>query len=400
MNLNSCQREAIKAIMQAYQLGISPYALSGGPGTGKTVTVGEVVKRFKMQSLRIAVLASSNSAVVRLKEVASRDGWYGAVELFGTTHRGLGWYMQEDEETGNLETVESGNVRIARVDVVIVDEASMLNKEIVDALVEQSKFVLFVGDQYQLLPVGEERSHAFDGPLSELTQIMRNSDKERVSLIKSVLRRIKGEDSDVDLSSVCTNDLDEFQERLRSSPDSIALCFTNYEADRLNRVIRFKSGRVSEYEVGDRIIFTKSVYKYDHDRSKRYMAFSTNTIGIITAASKATIKGFKCWSLRVKSGWVEDYILVWDNEGDNLHWNEFLMETEPKKEWPRVASVKYGYAMTVHRSQGHEWDNVFVNVSNFDRCIDEETKNRLLYVSLSRSKDKLLCYTGGRNGLL
>ena len=53
---------------------------------------------------------------------------------------------------------------------------------------------------------------------------------------------------------------------------------------------------------------------------------------------------------------------------------------------PEIAKLKYGYAITVHRSQGGEWSRVHVNLDNIRKCQDFNVRRKLMYVAFSRAK--------------
>ena len=49
--------------------------------------------------------------------------------------------------------------------------------------------------------------------------------------------------------------------------------------------------------------------------------------------------------------------------------------------------LDYGYAMTVHKSQGGTFDRVGVDLGNLKTCKDKNLMRRLIYVAISRAKD-------------
>lgn len=55
--------------------------------------------------------------------------------------------------------------------------------------------------------------------------------------------------------------------------------------------------------------------------------------------------------------------------------------------------LQYGYAITVHQSQGGTFANCFVDTSNIFGCRDNVMRNKLLYVAYSRASQQLYCYS-------
>ena len=382
--LNQEQADAVQMTLRAYQNGHKEYFLSGAGGTGKTFTTGELVRQLHRTGARIAFCASTNAAVQRAKFVAERDHWDVLVRFWGTVHRVLGLRYDPEQDI----VIDTYRGQPEAFDVIIVDEASMLNQNIVALLRSKAKFILFVGDANQLLPVGEDTSTAFSSPGSTLEKVVRQDSNDKLlAAILSARQAVKKE-KDLDLGSLTDSlmtDLELWQAQLTGADNQIALCFTNDEADRLNRIVRTNLRRDDEYCPGDRIIFTANYYKKNPFTNRQTLVFATNEVATVQTATRCKVYGFPCWSLRVKGFEKEDYILVYDTK--DQAWIDYLVETVvDKKKIPHVAKIKYAYALTTHRSQGNEWDEVFVQMRDYSRCQDEDTYNRLVYVALSRAR--------------
>ena len=53
----------------------------------------------------------------------------------------------------------------------------------------------------------------------------------------------------------------------------------------------------------------------------------------------------------------------------------------------RKKSFDYGYAMTVHKSQGSSLNNVFIDMKDINKCRNKDEFRQLQYVSVSRTKN-------------
>ena len=388
MQLNDGQQNALSEVVEAYSSGASDFYLSGPPGSGKTVMAGTIVNALVSLGASVAFCASTNSALVRVKSQAISAHWVHLVKFWGTAHKLLGLYYDPVAD----EIGETGHGQAEHFDVVFVDESSALPADIVAQLRERTRFLIFVGDKYQLLPVNEDTVTAFTGEGVVLTEIMRQSDADLISLISDVLKMVKRETEDVPVESLdkyATSDLVEWQSQLTGEVDQIAIAFANDEVARLNRVIRANMGMSDQYCVGDRLVFTAPFFHRHEYGGRRQQAFSTNTIVTVRQATRCNVSGFPCWSLRVKSSEKEDYIIVYDSSGDNMAWIEYLLETEPVKYHPSVAHILYAYALTAHRAMGCEWDRVYVQMRDFSRCWREDDRSRLLYTSITRARETL-----------
>lgn len=126
--------------------------LAGGPGTGKTTTVARVLALLKRPGLRVALAAPTGKAAARLQEsVREQAGGLGLPELSAMTlHRLLGW--RPDSKTRFRHDATN---RLP-YDVVVVDETSMVSltmmARLLEALRPDARLVL-VGDPDQLTSV-------------------------------------------------------------------------------------------------------------------------------------------------------------------------------------------------------------------------------------------------------
>lgn len=135
--LNTQQRDAVRAIAETPLL-----VLTGGPGTGKTTTVRAIVALANAANLEIALASPTGRAARRLSEATGQPA--------STVHRLLEWNPR-------LARFNRGEESPLLADVVLVDEASMLDvvlaSRIVAALKPHARLVL-VGDSDQLPSVG------------------------------------------------------------------------------------------------------------------------------------------------------------------------------------------------------------------------------------------------------
>jgi exodeoxyribonuclease V alpha subunit len=135
--LTSEQQAAVEGV-----IGLTMVVLTGGPGTGKTTVIRAIIGACmeRMRDPRIRLAAPTGKAARRLSESTRREA--------GTIHRLLEWTKDGPRRT-------PGNP--VEADVVIVDEASMLDLELaaalLDALPPACRLVL-VGDVDQLPSVG------------------------------------------------------------------------------------------------------------------------------------------------------------------------------------------------------------------------------------------------------
>jgi exodeoxyribonuclease V alpha subunit len=147
--------------------------LTGGPGVGKTQCTKAIVAEAEAANATIALCAPTGRAARRLEEATGHEAM--------TIHRLLEWMP------GREPAFQPG--RPLPADLVIVDEASMLNLRLAEVLLgglAESTHVVFVGDADQLPPIGagkpfEDLIASAAAPVVRLTQIFRQAARSMIT---------------------------------------------------------------------------------------------------------------------------------------------------------------------------------------------------------------------------
>jgi exodeoxyribonuclease V alpha subunit len=174
------------AVVAALAHGVS--LLTGGPGTGKSRTVSAVVELATARGATVALAAPTGRAAKRLEELTEQSA--------STVHRLLG--AQPVRETG-----PSGGPVFTRgeswpldADLVVVDEASMLDAELAAGVVaacREGTHLLLVGDPAQLPSIGPGRVLADivesgTVPVTELTTLYRQAEGGTIARLATAVR--------------------------------------------------------------------------------------------------------------------------------------------------------------------------------------------------------------------
>ncbi|MDI3257721.1 MAG: ATP-dependent RecD-like DNA helicase [Kyrpidia sp.] len=140
ITLSPEQEEAVRAAMREGLV-----VITGGPGTGKTTVLREILKRLELQGRRVDLAAPTGRAAKRLEESTGRPA--------KTLHRLL--------EAGYVEgrglRFQRGEARPLEADAVVVDESSMVDTLLLHALLRAlapGTRLILVGDVHQLPSVG------------------------------------------------------------------------------------------------------------------------------------------------------------------------------------------------------------------------------------------------------
>ncbi|MGV1048609.1 MAG: AAA family ATPase [Solirubrobacterales bacterium] len=159
------------AVRGAFEARVS--VLTGGPGVGKTECTKEIVAEAEAARATIALCAPTGRAARRMEEATGHEAM--------TIHRLLEWMP------GREPAFRPG--RPLPADLVIVDEASMLNLRLAEVLLgglAESTHVVFVGDADQLPPIGagkpfEDLISSGAVPVVRLTQIFRQAARSMIT---------------------------------------------------------------------------------------------------------------------------------------------------------------------------------------------------------------------------
>lgn len=251
-----------------------------------------------------------------------------------------------------------------KFDIIICDEASMVNQMQGRDVCSYGIPVLFVGDPFQLPPV---KAKAFwDGmrAQSQLTKIERQKGPgagiplagERLRLGKTVERN----------ESVGIHPRNSLPDDVFLNADQI-LVGTHKTRERLCRFIRKLRGYETDHPIkGEKVV---AVY---NDKEKGIMNGE-----LYEVLDSELIRGGSVTRMNLKDpyGKIIDNVQAWTSGFPGRSKTDFLDE-EFGKFW-------FGYAITCHQSQGSEWKHVVV-CDDWPRS-DEDTYKRWLYTALTRA---------------
>jgi len=163
------------------------FTLMGYAGTGKTTIIKKVLDSYKRG---VAVSAPTHKAKKVIMRTTGKDGQ--------TLHGLLGLRPDVDLSDFNPNSPKFNPIAIPKIsdyNFVIIDEASMINQELYNLIIEKTEFtntkILFMGDPAQIPPVGEKESIVFiqdNIDKYELTKIERQNDTNPLTFIYSDLR--------------------------------------------------------------------------------------------------------------------------------------------------------------------------------------------------------------------
>ena len=381
MELTASQKQALAEIDNFMNSKVQDvHCLSGSPGTGKSFLINIISNKYK--NTLITATTNKASSVINGKTLC---------KAYGIT-------LVANFKTGNQEYSTKYHKNI-RNSLVIIDEASMLERELWQLIQDYSyncKFLL-VGDKYQLPAVGSTFDPFSVYPVSELTEVVRQSDKDFLKEIYKSREGVKNSVLYEPAENNCIHYLKtkkEVRDLLRTfGPYDKALSYTNPMSIDLAYTIRKLQGKGEDFKVGD----TVSPKNYCEGINKTSLFTGEDLIiSNIEEPEDITIDLFTVPVRRMNFEGIMDTFLV----PVNYEYVQLLIKSFSKnKQWKEMYYCKEGLldlrfneASTVHCAQGSTYDRVFIHMTDIKTCRAHSVKSRLMYVALTRAKNGVYIY--------
>lgn len=388
--------------------------ITGGPGTGKTYTVGKILALLLEQAgtanLRIALAAPTGKAAVRLQESIKKVKTQldcpefikeSIPEEASTLHRLLGYISQSPYFRYNADNP-------LQVDVMVVDEASMVDlalmSKLVQALPEEARLIL-LGDNHQLASVEAGAVLAdicgdFDPSSSEFYKntdyaLTTQSDLPFIVKLQKSYRFAAQQGIGALSQAINAGAADEALALLKDSK-FMDITWHSIREEDIKPIIKAGFRAYLESE-------TPEQHFAYLDRFRILCAVREGPQGVNTINDQIDKFVRRRQRVRVVEPWYRGQpILITENDyrlnlfngdvgillPDPQHNNEmrvYFLDAENKirKYRPfRLPDFELAYAMTVHKSQGSEYENVLLILPNQDTPI---LTRELIYTAITRA---------------
>lgn len=386
------EKKQREAIMIAVKKGL--LVLTGGPGTGKTTTLNGILELYEKRKLRVLLAAPTGRAAKRMSEVTGRPA--------KTLHRLLEVVWGENDR----QTFARNMQNPLEADAVIIDELSMVDVHLFSGLLDALPLgcrLIMVGDSDQLPPVGAGNVLAdiiSSGLIDTvaLTEVFRQSLESLI--VTNAHRIVSGEypvlnRTDKDffflerrvVSSAASTVTELYTKRLPKAygydplNDMQIICPSRKGETgtvNLNRIMQSvlnpQDSIKDEYEYGgkvfregDKVMQTKNNYDIVWTKGRdTSQGIYNGDIGIIRTVNH---------NARVMKILFDDKLAIYPFES--------------------VKELEHAYAVTVHKSQGCEFDAVVMPVCGIPPQL---CYRNLFYTAVTRAK-KLLVLVGSSEQL-
>jgi exodeoxyribonuclease V alpha subunit len=356
--LDRTQRAAVRSA-----LGHGVSLLTGGPGTGKSRTVAALVAVAEAGGHTVALAAPTGRAAKRLEELSDAPAstlhrLLGAVGTTGEFSRGESWPLDAD--------------------LVVVDEASMLDAELAAALLSacaDGTHLLLVGDPAQLPSIGAGRvlGDLLDGgrlPTTELTTLYRQDAGGTIARLATAVRA--GELPAVD-----------------DPTHEVVVVPAGSSAEVAHRVVQLVTDsipRVLSIPAADVQVVTP-VHRGDAGTHALNAALKAR-LNPGPGAHRGFDPGDRVVALanRLEAGFTNGEVGTVLGAGDGGGLRVAFTTGPADVPGDAVAELTLGFAITVHRAQGSEWPAVVVAVPGESAGM---LSRPLIYTALTRARRHL-----------
>lgn len=380
MILTKGQEEAIKVAVQRYK-NKEPYTVIAGPaGSGKSSVVQYIVEALNIPEEDVVYSALVGKAAMVLREKGCPNAM--------TLHKLL-YIPKKIPGTDDVEFIPrdclAGDPKL-----IVVDEASMVSKELFDLLLRHQVHVIFLGDNAQLPAIGDN-AHILDNPHVVLTEITRQALDSPIIRLSMDIREGKpltyGGPKEAKIIP-----RNKVSPKLLLGAD-IVLSGRNSTRRWLNNEIRklkwgdaYQEGPLE----GDKLICLKNYW--DITDTTEETPLLNGSIGTI---SKIKTQDTKLLKPKLTARFTDELGNVFQKGKFNIDY-QLLTTGEPtvnndnymmfyKVQRPSLFS--YGYCLTCHKGQGSQWDRVLVFAEQMG---DKDSYLKWLYTAVTRAVKQVI----------
>lgn len=394
IKLHSKQAEAVQTAVNS---GVS--VITGGPGTGKTTIVKCLLNCLKKQQKKCLLLAPTGRAAKRLNESTGEDA--------STIHRAL----DLDFKNGNGAFFTRNEKNPLTQDVIIVDEVSMVDSQLMYNLLRAIKpnaQLVLVGDKDQLASVGAgnvlgDILESGTIPVTELTEIYRQDSKSYIITNAHLINSGKMPLLDNMSKDFFFENKTDITEMLYTCVSLVTIRlpkFLGIDANKIQVLAPLKAGVCGVDNLNKEL--QKMLNPAKHTSSE---IRTESTIYRTGDKVMQTVNNYEqTWQRLTPDGIIEYGQGVFNGDGGVIEsisqqTGEIVVMFEDGRRAiyarENIFDLMLSYAITIHKSQGSEFDVVVLPViSGASKIL---TRN-LLYTAVTRAK-KMVVLVGTKQNI-
>ena len=421
----------IKSVLKTDNIYDYMLSLTGAAGTGKTFLTAQIAKYFKDKKdtdFSFTITAPTHKAVGVISEMLRKNKIQASCK---TIHSFLGIKPFRDFDKG-IETFKVDKTKKTHdsASILIVDESSMIGSELFEHIKEaieeeRVKFVFFIGDPFQLLPVDNSENQIYKLKNRFILQeVVRQAEDSYIIKIATKLRESIETKNFIPLRQFFSENYHEeltffnnhsdfladfYKNEEWYKEDKIIATYKNKDVDSFNNLIRTKFWEQKEvfnpptFRIGDTLRFKE--------------AYSVNDIslyhnGQIVELQSALLKyhdtlDINFWECREVGALDQQIFRVLEPASIKVFNDKLklIVSTAKKAQHPNkkelwktfyavrdmFADVQYVHASTIHKLQGSTHDVAYIDLFSLsdNRYMSDDEKYRLTYVSITRASEDI-----------
>lgn len=401
VKLSNEQKSVIRQIVEDFKGKKVTRLLVGNAGVGKTTVL--YVLTIALSTFCGAV-ANENMAICAPTNKAARVLIEKGLKSARTIHD----VFLSPTQKGNSVTFDARNTLREPYKFVVVDEASMVDDKVLDVLDAYQKDFgtnfLFVGDNFQLPPVKSSVNDAFSRyskNVYALTKVFRQAQGSEILDYATALRIVqktfvpattKGQVEIMGGKAV----LGEYYAALKNGKSAVAIVHRNDTRNRVNALTRAALGHKAPVVEGEHVICVTNVDNSFQNGEEFELHDIEKVEPITVTVNGRNQNGFYVEDRHGKHLLLpeSDMAAVYHQQVQGikgidtkylLYPNTYTKKSQLAK---NVHVIYYGYAITAHKSQGSQWDEVYLL-----EIADRDNATRWLYTAVTRAAKRLVIFT-------
>lgn len=420
------------------------FVLKGYAGTGKTTVISTIVNNLIEINKKYVLLAPTGRAAKVIANYSNKPAFTIHKKIYfpkKSSGGGVSFTLQPNKHKNTIFIVdEASMISDANSDSKLYENGSLLDDLISYVYSGTNCKMILLGDTAQLPPVNLDISPALDTHTLavhydkeiesiELDEVMRQEESSGILFNATELRELLKDNFITDFQF----DVKKYKDIVRLTDgydiqDAIQFAYSNYSiedtafivrsnkrANQYNEQIRTRIlDRESELSTGDFLMVVKNNYFWLKDSDEAGFIANGDIIEVLEIFGIQELYSFKFAKVKIR---MVDYpdqkpfetVLLLDTiksespsltyEESNRLYQEVLKDYEGEtkfKQFQKVKNndyfnalqVKFSYAITCHKSQGGQWNTVFIEQPYLPDGINTDYI-RWLYTAMTRAKNKL-----------
>ena len=367
------------------------FQYSGGPGTGKSVVMNEIIKRLKLKVSQVAPMCYVGAAAInlRLKGLSNAKtihSWlYEPVEVPMIDEHGepiMDTYL-------NRQKIEIRFVPkdLTGIELMAIDEGGTVPLNMREDILSRGKKILVAGDLDQLPPVADKSAFLYNGKVYKLTQIMRQAQNSPIVFLCQRAKNGYPIQNGLYGNDVYVISEDEVTDSMIYH-SGVLLCGKNTTRDRLNS---YRRNNILGYttdlpNMGEKLICRKNNWLLEVggiNLTNGLTGTVVNQPDVSKFDGKSFYIDFAPDLMKSELGIFYDTAVDYEYFIANRETKNMIKSTQYRF---KANLFEYGYSQTVHLAQGSQWNNGMY----YEEYLHPNINNSLNYTALSRFKQKCI----------